>query len=426
MQITARSYLTAGVAFIGAGAIAISPINPVNPLMSDVHMPTVAVSSPSVELAAVVNPIQAWIEVFTSTAANLGVLGERILADPAPILTKLAQSGLLSATTIAGIIQIAAQGFFSGLNSMPAGYQNVIELLRAGDILNAVPIAFQTTLAPILEAFFPLVLGPSLMNIVAILQNPFDNISNAIGTGIPQALGNLGFPLLGQIQSLFIQAGASAQQVLDGIETGDYGSAVSAIINFPADFVNTFLNGNEALGLPGLLVPFGLADGFLTWRKAIADALQLPSITPPVQNVSALAVDQVPDPSTAAITVSLRTDQATVAAQPEQAAKDAAGTAGAGTDAELPAEPAPVTDETVTAVTDDENPTTTTEEPATTTEEPATGSPEGGDSERPGTKRATGASGETRSVRTDVEKPAKKASGAAEKKAKAASAAGAE
>jgi hypothetical protein len=84
MQITVRSQLTAGIAMVGAAAIAIAPIQPSLP-----HVQVPSLYSASVELAAFANPIDAWLQVLGAAAANVGALGQTVLADPAPVLQQL-------------------------------------------------------------------------------------------------------------------------------------------------------------------------------------------------------------------------------------------------------------------------------------------------------------------------------------------------
>lgn len=370
MHITARSYLTAGVALVGAGAIAVSPINPVNPLMTELQMPTV--THATVDLTASVDPITRWIQVFGNTANSLGTLAETILADPAPILTKIAEGGVISAQAVIDILQVVAEGFIKGLGETPAAFESAFQMIRDGDFTNGVPFLFNAALTPILQAFFPVVLGPSLPNLVSVLQNPFDNISRAISTGLPTALGLLGFPLLGIPLTVAGQIGASLQEVVNSIGAGDFGSAVNAILNFPADLVDSFLNGNQALSLNGLLSPFGIVDGFLNWRKGIAEALQPPVIIPPQQPP---AVGDVPD--LAAVKVSLSTEPAPLAPSSDD------GTAAAADlptepPAEAPVVPASTEDEPTEAVSEDDE-----EEPSVTDDEEDAGSTDDDAAEEP-------------------------------------------
>ncbi|MGB3483720.1 MAG: hypothetical protein WBB07_16095 [Mycobacterium sp.] len=336
MHISARSYLTAGVAFIGAGAIAVSPISPINPSLPDIVVPAAASSTP-VELTAIVNPIELWAQTIATAAGNLGTLAETFLADPAPILAKIAQNGIISASTAAGIVGLGVEGFFNGVAAMPAAFQAAIDQIIAGDFENGIPSLGNVLLLPIIQAAFPIILGTSLGDIVALLQNPFDNISNVIGV-LPQAIGLLGLPLLGLVISPLGQVGLTVQAIFDGITTGDFEAALNAVISFPSDLVGTIVNGNPNFG-GGLLGEYGIVEGLLNFRNAVANAITPPAVAPGTQNlapqnISTPAADEVPDP--AAITVSLSTGPEQAAPQPEPAA-----TAAAVIEDEPAAEPAP-------------------------------------------------------------------------------------
>ena len=84
MHVTARSYLTAGIAALGAGAIALSPIQPLPDHVSPAAAS--AISEMAVKLAATVDPIQAWVNTFQNTGANLKILADFYMQKPFPLL----------------------------------------------------------------------------------------------------------------------------------------------------------------------------------------------------------------------------------------------------------------------------------------------------------------------------------------------------
>jgi hypothetical protein len=88
MKIAARSYLTAGMAALSAGAIAVSPVQPIpNHLAAAQER---AISSLAVNLAATVNPFQAVVDLFTTTVNNGLTLAQYSLQKPFPLLTTIA------------------------------------------------------------------------------------------------------------------------------------------------------------------------------------------------------------------------------------------------------------------------------------------------------------------------------------------------
>jgi hypothetical protein len=87
MHVRPRSYLTAGIAALGAGAIALTPIQPLPNHIT--AAPQHAVQSLAVDLAATVNPIAAWVDTIKATTANSATLLKFYLAEPFPLTRTL-------------------------------------------------------------------------------------------------------------------------------------------------------------------------------------------------------------------------------------------------------------------------------------------------------------------------------------------------
>ena len=83
MHVTPRSYLTTGIAALGVGAIALSPIQPIPTQVS--LAPQRVVSNLAVDLAATVNPFQAWIDTAQTTLDNGTSLLKYYLEQPFPL-----------------------------------------------------------------------------------------------------------------------------------------------------------------------------------------------------------------------------------------------------------------------------------------------------------------------------------------------------
>ena len=94
-QPTTRSYLTAGVALVGASVIVVSPMAP----MPDIHLPSIR--SAEAQLAALANPFDAYAQVFQDTIANL----QPIIATAAarmPIGNRLRMDRLCGSADVVG------------------------------------------------------------------------------------------------------------------------------------------------------------------------------------------------------------------------------------------------------------------------------------------------------------------------------------
>lgn len=277
METVARSCLMAGVALVGAGAIAAAPIHPVLPAS---QAPAIPSSSASVELNALVNPIELWAEVLSTTATNLGSIAQTVLENPAPILAKIIDNQLITAQVFASLASTFASGFADGVGLMPQQIEDSIRAILAGDIYQGSINLATAFLSPIVRGAFGAL--NQLPNLIAVLQNPFVNTAAVIETAITQGILNVGFPLLTQVLAPVGQIGLTGQAIYDGLQANDFEAVANAIISFPSDMVNTIVNGNTEMGFPGLIgADFGLVPGLLAFGRAIADSIQPPVLTSP-------------------------------------------------------------------------------------------------------------------------------------------------
>ena len=144
MHATVRPYATAGVALVGAGVIAVGTTAPPLP---DIHFPGLGLARhASVELAALVDPITAYTQLFTNTFANLSALGGEILANPTPILQRIATNTAGNATILSDALfgPSGVAGTLASLfdptnpSGVPALLQAAGAALSTGDVATAV------------------------------------------------------------------------------------------------------------------------------------------------------------------------------------------------------------------------------------------------------------------------------------------------
>ncbi len=284
MHVMVRSYLTAGVAFVGAGAIAITPVQPITPALQPVAAPAaVVVSSAPVELAALVNPIVLWAEALGETAGNVGSLATNVLQDPAPILEAFLRNQFAAGSTLVEVLVPFAKDLITGFAKVPQNTVTAVRNILRGDIFQGIGELATVLITPIAGAMFPLLFSGGLDKITAILQNPFENISRVIGRVVSaQTLIGVGLPLLTDLIAPILQVGATAQAVFDGLKARNLEAVINAIISFPSDLFNTVLNGssNPMIGNGGLLGPNGLLAGLLGLRKGVADVIEPAPATP--------------------------------------------------------------------------------------------------------------------------------------------------
>jgi hypothetical protein len=294
MQRAVRSYLTTGIALVGAGVIVASPIAVAPP---DVQVPAIHASAISVDLAAAVNPITEWVQVLQTSFNNIAVLGQQVQSDPAPILQQFITNQLANVAIAAPALEQALGGVVSGVTGIPQQLLLAANQLAAGNFSAAVTTVFQTGLG--------LVLGPaiSLLNLPQILTTATQNFANVVAA-VPNLLLPIGLAAISPLAGAVNAFGTSGQEVIDGLKAGDVGAAISAIVNAPAAMTDAILNGIESQGTLGILSPSagqfssGLIAALLNARDTLAQALGAPVPPPP----AVAAVSRVAKPPTAAAT----------------------------------------------------------------------------------------------------------------------------
>ena len=249
MQAAVRPYFTGGIALVGASVIAVSPIAPPLPA---IHLPNPAQVAKEVELTAFVNPITTLTNVIQTAINNLSTTGGQVLADPFPVLRQLGVNGLGYATTLS----TAGQGIATAIatSTLPASLQTAFGQLTAGDVAGAVNTFNNALTTAGLGLIIPLV--PVLAIPTEMAQNLL-NVATAT-SGLPLSLG---VSLLSTVEGTAFQFGASAQAVVDAVQAGDGVTALSALLNGPAEITGAFLNGVPSQGFVGILSPEdGLAN----------------------------------------------------------------------------------------------------------------------------------------------------------------------
>ena len=310
MQVAVRSYLTAGVALVGASVIAVTPIAP---LPADIQIP-----NPAVQLAA--TPFDIYVQVFQEAVANAGVLLDEALADPAPILGQLLANQIATVNSLAaGLVTTAGATFTALTTVVPPLLQAAFNDLISGDVEGAVNNLLTAALATVL----PLagLVGP----IQAAIAQPVQNLLNVIDLVDPTTVSLALVGLLGPDISGVGAIGTAVQNVIGAVGNGDLEQVLGAVIAGPAVVADGFLNGGYGPNLGSLVgaspesnvlaggilsspgfeppnivnLPGGIAT-LLGLRLEIADAItpttMLSATNVTTTNERLVAVDVTPEP----------------------------------------------------------------------------------------------------------------------------------
>lgn len=320
MQVAVRSTVTTGVALIGAGVIAVSPVAP--PVSEIAATPIYA---PSVALTAT------YAELFDNTLSSLGYLGNDLFEEGiAPILQQVAVNQL----TMVQDLGAAIHRLFEASNpvGIPATFRTAIDQLAAGQIQEAA----ETLSTGVILAALPL-LPP--------LQVPINNLVAVIDL-IPQIIPMVGIGLISPPLSLFQATAEAVQDVVDAVSAGDFTGVVNAFINAPATILNGLINGYPENGFPGLIGPNGGALGVIV---NIRDMI-LGAITPAEPDAANEAAETEATAETAAVTATTTSPALTVSldveAAPPAAEVQAASTSTATTGGDDEGDVTPATDAT--------------------------------------------------------------------------------
>ncbi|MGB3353966.1 MAG: hypothetical protein WBB00_14470 [Mycobacterium sp.] len=282
--------LTAGIALVSAGIIAVAPVEP----------PPIAVPAvdAAVQLAAIPSPLELYPQVFATAWQNTAALAEAYFADPFP-LTRLTARNQIGALADAA------------------------EALAAGDV------------------------GAALAAVGEVIAQPFKTVAGAVeyvGTlleqpGAAEALFQIMFsPVLGGIAA----AGVAIGDVIDAAIALDLVGLVNAVINIPARIIDGALNGGYGSpfgnfdNLPGLLTPLTV-EGYL-FPGPVALAIN-------IDQDAADYIDEQADEAPAAPPAAVEANTVATLSDSTEPVDDADGTV----EDEAPAEPEPVTNKRVAA-----------------------------------------------------------------------------
>ena len=282
MQIAVRSTLTAGVALMGAGVIAVTPIAPST--TPDLHLP--ALHSSAVQLAAQTNPITQWEQIIAKSAQNTERIVTGVLADPIPVLGQVVKNQIASVGTLAGALGDYVSQVGHYLANTPALLKEFFQQLATGQFAEGLQSLVGNTIgafvAPLMYGtVFPY--STVVPKIQSVLAKPVQSLLNVINYAAvapdgPGWFTSVAFPLM-MVPGDFVAAATNGlQNVFNAVRAGKLGAALGAIVAIPGAIVDAVLNGYNGQGLLG---EYGVIQGFRNALKIIATAIT-PSVASPV------------------------------------------------------------------------------------------------------------------------------------------------
>lgn len=234
MYATCRPFVAAGVAMVGASAIAMSPV---------AVQPAYFRAEAAIQLTAATN----WQDVLTVAGQNASALFTSWLQTPVPILQQVIANQQKYLTELPDLATIGAR--------IQANLQHA---------LGALAVADPTTLDATHRTLYQLL--PTVLQIPGIPDLLHFNISatgqQLLGvstTALSGVLLGLAGPVLGPLLAL----GSSLGSIVNDLNapTPDLAGALSTLANIPAAMTDAFLNGGQHVDLTALMTAIGPSIG---------------------------------------------------------------------------------------------------------------------------------------------------------------------
>lgn len=344
MHAAVRSSVLSGATLLTAGAIAVTPVQPL------AHMPSLPSISHAVSTAAVnltSSPFDLYGQVLKTAAGNLQADVKSYLdMGLFPILRQILTNQVGTMTGLVNALGESGKAVATALTKDVPGYLGAAfsDLGKANveGALNNLQLAI---VLPIFAAINPI--GPLPKALGNLISQPLQSVIN-IANDLPNIMLELGVGLIGPVASTLGAMGTATQNVINAMKAGDLGKLATAVIQAPATVIDGLLNGGYGPNLGALLglnIPgFNIYGGGLFGGGAtvpggttIAGTVQaivavvksiLNDITPakPAAAAATTTTKAVSDiaavPSTTATTVTLSTAAATKAGATDTASTD--------------------------------------------------------------------------------------------------------
>ncbi|MCW1959032.1 MAG: hypothetical protein KIH64_010910, partial [Mycobacterium sp.] len=235
MHVTSRSYLTAGVAALGVGAIALSPIQPIPNHVA--LAPEKAVSTMAVDLAAAIDPLTPWVNALGTAVDNATRLNAAWNASTFPIFQTFVQNQLVYASEFPNIGLIFNQiidnwksAFQAPFVADPGNISTTTVAVTTGAL--SIPVSQSLVYGLVTSPLSPL--PPELTPLLEFMTTPFSGAALAV-------IG----PVIGPVLSMV----NSVKATFAALKAKNLPAAINEFLALAPNAVNAFLNGGQVLDL---------------------------------------------------------------------------------------------------------------------------------------------------------------------------------
>lgn len=213
MTLALRPYVTAGVAIVGAGIIAVTPV----------AAPPPAMQSHSIQLSAAIDdPIEVFAPVFAQASTVIQNAIQAEIDDPFPIIVGLAGKLAADGKTLGDIANALGQSYGGLVAGLPGALTTYAQKIASGDFTGAV------------GAFMPIAIGPffttftQLLKFQGFVQTQFE-VAGKLTTAAIMGAWALG---PGQLLSVYGVIGAvtgTLDELVKAVPTGDPGKVINVV-----------------------------------------------------------------------------------------------------------------------------------------------------------------------------------------------------
>ena len=244
MHISVRSHLTAGIAVVGAGALALSPVTPLPQNLGPVPTISALAVSLTASQGATVDPITLWIDTLQAASDNLTGLIEDYVANPFPIVQQVIANLITFVGELPNFGTILNQVVTSTLAGLQAPFVANPANISEDPVTSIGPFPVsQSSIWALLPTLLPADVYASLKPILDFTTTPISGV-----------LTGLIGPIVGPVLALSSSVGA----IISALSAGNFTAAINELINVPAYVTNAFLNGGENLDLTPVLGLLGI------------------------------------------------------------------------------------------------------------------------------------------------------------------------
>ncbi|WP_226863898.1 hypothetical protein [Mycolicibacterium baixiangningiae] len=321
-----NKFLVAGAAVVGAGAMAVTPVQ-VMPTLPDIQVR-------AVELSAVVDPITQFEQSIAATLTNLNLLGTNLSTVTVPALGNILQGSPALAQEFLETIASGAVNPFGTLAALQGVFDTYGPIIESGSAasntalltaLENLPTIIENTLGYLqtgqfVEAFSEV----NIWFLVQLLERPFVPLLPTLG--LPADLADaLGADTAGNVlDALFTRGGINGitkaalspiitatlqgavilDEVRAAYEAGDTATALTGLASLPGYVTNAFFNGfvppfPSRSTFPGVFSDGGPIDYFaVDLPRIIGNALK-PATAPALLRTEDPALKKVTSPEVA-------------------------------------------------------------------------------------------------------------------------------